>query len=245
MSVKRFGLRTAFVVMLGGLVLAACMPAAPGAKNYLLMFKEQDPGRQAYQTRMIVTPKYLRIDDGHASDDFVLFDRKTRTVYNVVHDDQTILVVKPLPIHLARPKVFKQTVEKTTLEGSPTVDGKTVTRYILRTNGKQCYEVAAAKGLLEEPRRALIEFARALAGQHAVGTALTPKDMRSDCDLADDIFLPARHLQYGFPVRQTDSAGRVRILTDFKRGYVADPKLFKLPANYTRYSPGQMRVGGS
>jgi hypothetical protein len=223
-------------------VLAGCERAPQASPGYLLMFQEKEMGTEYSPTRMIITGDFLRIDENRDDNEFVLFDRKQRTIYNVTQGDRTILVVKERPIELARPEPFENTVEKSDLEDGPSVGGKAITRYVLSTNGEQCYEVFAAEGLLEEARKALAEFQEVLAGEQAASLALTPPEFRSGCDLADSVFEPNRHLAYGFPVRTAQPGGRVRMLIDYDDHYAPDKKLFELPADFARFTIDDMRA---
>lgn len=223
------------------LLLVAC--AAPSGEGYLLMFNEKDAVTDFSPTRMIVTAAYLRIDEGPASDGFVLFDRRARTIYSVSDEDKTILVIEEQAGDFAPPKGLEHRVEEVPLEGAPAVGGRKVRHYNLYTNERRCYELFAVEGLLEEPRRALEEYRRVLAQEHAQVASLTPADMQDQCDLANNVLLPARHLAHGFPIRMQDVFGRVRNLQDYDVHYRPDPALFVLPAGYRRYTPAEMRGG--
>jgi hypothetical protein len=223
-------------------LVTGCERAPETSPGYLLMFQEKEPGAEFSPTRMIVTADFLRIDDNRNDNEFVLFDRKKHIIYNVTQGDRLVLVIKEKPVGLARPEPFESTVEESELKDSPPVGGKRVMRYVLRTNGQECYEVFAAKGLLEEPRKALAEFHTALAGEQSDSFATTPPEFRSDCDLADNVFEPDRHLAFGFPVRLVQPDGRVRMLVDYDEHYTPDPKLFELPADFTRYTMDDMRA---
>jgi len=67
-----------------------------------------------------------------------------------------------------------------------------------------------------------------------VTSAAMPADLRTDCDLADEVFEPARYLAHGFPVLQRDGVGRVRELTNYED---------ELPADYRRIRITEMRGG--
>jgi hypothetical protein len=234
-------------VVFTALLLAACSPREggdeAGGTAYMVTFAEKDAVTDFSKTRMIVTPHYLRIDEGVANNDFVLFDRKDKLVYSVSAEDRSILVVQPHEITMAAPVKFAHRVDEEELKDSPPIEGNKVSRYVLFTNDLKCYDVFAAPGLLEDVRQALIEYQNALAGEHAVMTTMMPADLRNDCDLANNIFLPARDLEHGFPVRLLDMTGRERILEDYDRNYKPDPVLFKLPEGYKRFTAEEMRAG--
>lgn len=205
-----------------------------------LHFSEQEPEGEKFATRMLVTDRYLRIDYGVDSDDFILFDRKLPTIFSVNHNDKTIMVIKPLPIRLAKPSPFEHRTEKTK-DTPPAVGGKSVVHYRLSTNDELCIDVFAAEGLLPTAVQALREYHLSIAGEHAAALTSAPPEGRSDCDLANFVFAPTRHLELGFPIRQEDTGGNVRQLVDFKQDLKIEEKLFSLPSGYKQYSPAELR----
>ena len=202
-----------------------------------LYFSEQEPGGEPFPTRMIITAKYLRIDYGVDDDDFILFDRKNPTIYSVNRNDKTVMVITPEKIAVPPPQPLAHRVEKDSKNGAPPVGGKAVNRYRLFTNDKPCYDLFTAAGLLPQAVAALREYHQAMAGEHAAALVNTPQELQSACDLANFIFAPTRHLEYGFPVRQQDMTGNVRQLRDYKQDYIAAEELFRLPADFRRYQP--------
>jgi hypothetical protein len=210
-------------------VLASCSQlTAPGT---LLYFVEREPGGEPYRTRMIVTVGFLRIDGGAGSKDFLLFDRADGTIYNVSSADKQILVIGHR-LMLPAPPDLKSKVAPDDQQ-VPSVGEHKVRHYRLLTNEKLCYDLYAAEGLLPEAVLALREYREALAGEQAVTVPALPKGMQSPCDLANNVYLPARHLAHGFPVRYADMTGRTSELVDYA-DYRAEAAVFQLPKNYRR-----------
>lgn len=216
------------------LLLAACGERPPAAT--FLSFTESTPDGDSYPVRMLVNDKYLRIEDGDAQDGYILFDRATHTVYSVSHAGKSTLVVHARPVTLMPPKRFEQSVEREATN-PPAIDDRAVVHYRLLTNRQRCFDVYAAEGLLPDALAALREYAEALAGEQARTQAGMPAAFQSDCDLADLVFLPARHLAYGFPVRQVDRQGVTRQLADYKTGVAVAKGMFELPADYRQFTP--------
>lgn len=228
---------------MAGCAAPAPQPAPP-PQPVALYFKQRDADSDFYPTRMLVTPAYLRIDGGKDdAGDFILLDRAARTIYSVNKTDRTVLVIKPLPVTLAAPTPFNNTV-KEEAGAYPEVGGRPVRHYVLSTNGRQCDEVFAADGFLPDAAAALREYMQVLAGEQAAAAANAPPGVESACDLADNVFVPDRTLAYGFPVRQQDATGRIRQLVNYDVHFTPDPKLFVLPPDYRRYTTGQERTGG-
>lgn len=224
------------VCALAMLSAAACTRAETTA----LYFSEQEPQGETFATRMLVTDRYLRIDYGIDTDDFILFDRNLRTIFSVNHNDKTIMVIKPTLVRLEKPARFEHRTEKTN-DTPPAVGGKAVTHYRLSTNDELCIDVFSAKDLLPTAVAALREYHLSIAGEHAAAMTNAPPEAKSDCDLANFIFTPTRYLEYGFPVRQQDMNGNVRQLVDFKQNLKIDTKLFDLPTGFRQYSPAELR----
>ncbi len=211
-------------------------------KAELILFQDQETDIKPYLTRIIVTDDFMRSDDGTADSDFVLFDRKTQTVYSVAHSEHTILVVHAKPVETQSPIKLKLDARRIEHVNAPKIGGKSPVQYDLLVNGKVCRHVIAVPGLLPVALEALREFRRTLSGQHAENIPKTPVDMLNPCFLADDVFNPGRELQYGFPLRQWGEDGKKRALMDYKTDFHADPKLFVLPKGYQREEIGKSGV---
>lgn len=217
--------------------LSACTTASDQAT--VLWFSEEEPGGSPYEIRMVVSERYLRIDDGPEGGGYVLVDRGENTVFSVNPLDQRVLVVKPLPLAIAAPAGFEHRAEKIN-ERLPSIDGKTVVRYRLFANGKPCAEVFSANGLLPDAVKALRQYHQILAGEQSITESNMPTEMRSACDQADFIFAPGRFLDHGFPVRHIDRHGKRRQLVRFERDVAVQAEWFIVPANYQRYSIADM-----
>jgi hypothetical protein len=189
---------------------------------------------------MLVTGDYLRIEDGDAASGYILFDRRAGTVYSISHSDRTVLTVRSGPVTLTPPRRFQNTVARAP-EPLPAVDGKVVTHYRLLTNGERCADVYAADGLLPEAVAALREYHQALAAIQGEGQARMPATLQSVCDLAEFVFLPARHLEFGFPVRQVNRVGVTRQLVDYRTGMPIKATLFEVPKDYRQITPSGIR----
>ena len=219
-------------------VLVSCSdPTTPAA---VLYFVEREPGVEPYRTRMIVTAGFLRMDEGQDSQDFLLFDRADGSIYNVSSAEKQVLVIRPRPVELKSPAKFTHRVV-TDAAAFPAIEGRKVTHYELLTNEKRCYDLYAAEGLLPGAIVALREYRLILAGQQALTAAVTPPEMQSPCDLANNVFLPVRHLEHGFPVRLADMTGRTMELVDYKTDFRATADMLRLPAEYKRLTLEDLR----
>ena len=210
--------------------------AAPAAPNLVLHFQESEPGIEPYAVRMLITPNYLRVDDGFDEGGFVLYDRGSRNIYSVTHEDRQILRIDYRPVDIEPPRELVYTVNESSDPEAPTIDGKPPVHYELLTNGEICHDVVAVSGLLEGARTALIEYHDALAGEQAANLSKTPVEYQSDCMLSNLVFAPARYLEFGFPIQERSHDGYMRALVDYERGVELAPELFLLPEGYREYS---------
>jgi len=234
------------IILYAGLLLAglaSCAtppPAVPTTPATAVYFSNQEPGGEPYRTRMIVTPAFLRMDDGEGSRDYLLFDRTDATIYSVSSGDRLILVMRRRRVDMNPPETLVRHVVVDTAS-YPAVDGRKVAHYELVTNRQRCYDLYAADGLLPDVVVALRQYHAALAGQQAATLAVTPAEFRTPCDMDNNVFLPVRQLDYGFPVRLVDMTGRMTQLMDYQTDFRASDDLFQLPADYPRRTLNELR----
>ena len=205
----------------------------------VLSFSEQEPGLAPYATRMIVTPQYLRIDDGDGTQDFVLFDRRQQTIFSTNSLDKRVLVIAQREVTLTSPVLRHR--QQRDVAAYPAVGGKTVVHYQYFTNDQLCLDVFHAVGLLPLATQALVEYYQVLAGEQASALNADSLPLHSACDLANNVFSPLRHLEAGFPIRYQDMRGVRRELTDYREGVTIDPAWFVLPQDYEVFTTQQLR----
>ncbi len=201
-----------------------------------LIFVEQESGIDPYTTRMIITRDFLRIDDGPDSEDFILFDRKSRKISSVSLENGRIFEINPREIELEKPADLVWEHRIVDAKGAPAINHIQPTGHSFSANQQTCLQVMAAKGLLESARLALIEYQTVLAGEHAANFNKTPSEQRQACDTALGIFHAADSLQYGFPLIEWDAAGHRRQLESFTENKVISNDLFKLPEGLEVFS---------
>lgn len=226
-----------FIALMPSLVLAGDLNTS------VLIFSEQEPGiEEPYQTRMLVTEEFLRFDDGGADDDFVLLNRKTRTIYSVSHEDERVVIIKDKKIDKSPPEPFRHSTEEGDSGGVPDIDGNAVRLFRFYTNGLMCFEVYAVQGFLDDAVKSMASFAEILARQHASTIDDIPAEFQTSCDLANNVFEPTRYLSKGFPVRQRDDIGRTRSLLSFKENIKKQSELFVIPSKYQMFYPGKTMI---
>jgi len=222
------------------LTVVVPMPAIAKLKATVVQLKVTDVDAQQYSSRLIVTPDFLRFDDGNDEGDFLLFDRKKKTIYNTSAQDETILVIHNQEVALPKKSDWTHNID-TDSKKSPDIGGKTVKHWVLLTNNVVCYDLYAARDLLPEVTSALSEYRQVLATQQAEIYVRTIERKRDVCDLANNVYLPDRYLKHGFPVKYRDRDGRGEELVGYKEAVAIKPGLFKLPAGFKEYSIGEVR----
>jgi len=227
----------AFVLMAG---LISCQETP---KNHLLQFLEGEEGVEPYQTRIIITPDYMRFDEGEQSATFLLIDRKQQIAYSVDHGQKTIMRVDKQAVELKAPLELNYTVtELEDFQDAPEINGSMPKHRQLLTNEQICLDVVSVAGLMPEAVAALKEYHQILAADSAVTFNIMPSDMHDPCAISMSTFAPTRHLEYGFPVQEWKE-GYARSLEDYDENYQAAPTLFMLPEDYFSYSVQEFREG--
>lgn len=230
------------------LILVTCMSLIACQHKVVVtpsmaLFTEQETGVAPYQTRIIVDQDYMRMDDGPASRDFVLLDRRAKKIFNINNDNKTIMTIASRAVDVKPPiKLDMRTDKVDSMKAAPSIDNKQPEHYAFSVNNKVCSQAVVVKGLLPDMVKAMKTFAEILAGDSAVTFNNIPADMQTACDIAANTFAPTRHLQMGFPIREWKK-GYSRTLLNFKKNYKIDPKLFELPKDYFQFAVQDFREG--
>lgn len=229
-----------FFLFFAVLFLIACQSQTQGN---LIVFSENEEGVDPYQTRIISTRDYLRIDDGEGSQDYIIYDRNKQAIYSISFEMHSVMVVQKKSVDLKPPiKLTHKENDLGDMKGAPKINGRQPRHYQYVTNGQVCVDVVSVKGLMPDTLKGMREYQAVLASDSAVTFGALPADLHDPCDISMSTFAPTRHLQNGFPVQEW-KPGYSRILVDYKQGYKADPKLFELPKGYHVYKVQDLRSG--
>lgn len=198
-----------------------------------LRFEEQEEGVEPYPLRMIVTKQFLRMDDGPDAKSYLLLDRAKKTIYNVNAEDRTILEIPGRKIIL--PEEGRPDLEVTEQDSRdmPSFGARQPVYKTLSVGNKACYNVIAIPELMPDTVAAMREYLQTLSSQQIENLDKTPKAMRDPCMMANLVFYPTKHLEFGFPLREWDYRGFVREMVDFGKSEV-NSSLFSLPPDYRR-----------
>jgi hypothetical protein len=206
-----------------------------------LRFREQEPGGEPHETRMLVTAGHLRLDDGSGRDGFLLYDRAARTVYSVARRTGTAIAVSAVDGEVESPLPLQLEERRREPGEGPTIGGVRPLVIDFMANGRHCLTVAVVPGLLDAVREAEREYLEVLASEQRANVGKIPPQMLEPCDLSRYLFAPVRHLAAGYPVEVTDPAGGARSLLGFEAEVEVDPELFELPPGYTVRHMHEMR----
>lgn len=210
----------------------------------LLNFVEHERSMEPYPTRLIVTEKFLRFDDGEGSADFVLLDRDKDVIYSVNSEEQTVMAVHKKQLEIQPPFELELTHKQLDdLKEAPEIEGIQPQHYQFSANSEKCYQVIAVQGLMPDVVTALQEFTDLLASDSKVTFNTLPADLQKPCDISMNTFAAGRHLAFGFPIQEWGAKGSGRALVDYQLNYQPDESLFLLPADYNHFTVQEFREG--
>lgn len=208
--------------------------AAPAAA---LLYEMTEPGVEATPARYLITPEYLRLDDGKDTGDYVLYDRKARVIYNVVHRDRTIGEIHWRPVAQPPPEPLELNEKELPLGAeAPRVGGREVQWRQLYAGERLCMDALVVPGLMPDAVATMAAMQQVLAGEHAAMIPHIPADVRDTCDLAINVYSPGWPLRFGLPIEQQEYNGRRWSLRDFRADVETSAALFTLPPNYRRFN---------
>jgi len=218
------------LIFLVSLLLSGLLYAEPAA---LLVYKVWEQGGEPYFSRILVTARHVRMDEGRDRGDFTLFDRDEETLFNVAADERSVLILEPQLDEVSEAKDLILSEQVSVDQDAPRIAGKQPETIDLFANDEKCARVVAVQGLMEDAVSGLRELRKVLSRIHSATQARQPAEMPGACDQADNIHAPTRFLDHGLPIEQ-HSKGSVQLLIDFSEQYEADPVLFKVPDDFNR-----------
>ena len=187
-----------------------------------ITFMDQQANSGGYVTRYLITERYLRMDFGQNGDDFVLFDRQEKRVYNVTHDQRQILLIEPGAATIPKP-------EKWDVRDDVLVDERGTRTFDIVVNGIKCSRISAAQNFLPDVAQAVSDFNEVMSATQATTYLATPPEMRHPCDLAHHVLAPRFWLKNGLPLYQADADGAIRRLLNYQTDLPLKRSLFSLP----------------
>jgi hypothetical protein len=229
------------------LLLTACGKAVDSADTALqnvtgvtiLSYEEREAGTDNYTVRVLVSPGYVRFDDGYAASDFALLDRQSRTVFSVSHEDHSILFIENQPSEVTQSQAIKLTETRTPDTEAPPIAGKQHVHISYLASGDLCFQAVTVPEVMKDAVAGMAEYAEVLANRQLHNMESVPLSMQTPCFLSRYVYAPSRLYHDGLPVQEWDGTGYFRMLIDFSEGETVPAALFELPVEYERFSPGQ------
>lgn len=206
-----------------------------GAPVTVLTYMDREQGGEPFMTRVLVGERFLRIDFGDDNGDFVLFDRESLAIQNVVHDSRTVLDIPRYPINIAAPIPLSYDVLSQPASDAPTIAGQTVDAWRFTVNGQVCATGMSVAGVAADAVAALRDYQLTLAGQQAQTLGQLPAEMMEPCGLAIHVFRPTMALEAGLTLQASDAEGRQRMLVDIDTTKRIERALFDVPLDYRHY----------
>ena len=231
---RKSGRRGVLVCLLGFVLLVPGVPgsALAGSTGTVVWFLEQEPGIDPYPVRYLVTPEFMRSDDGRDDGDFLLYDRGQRRIYSVARDNRTVLEIDgegPVP---RAPDELALSVSEHVDGKAPRIDGHSPVELELRAGDEVCQSALVAPGFLEPVRAALQEYNRTLAVQQWRTLNRTPAQFRTPCFLSRYLYATDFHLARGMVLADWDKSGKRRELTRYQSDVSLDASLFVVPGDF-------------
>lgn len=228
--------------LLAPLLFVLAAPALQAAPAAALLYEMTEPGVDASPARYLITPEYLRLDDGKDTGDYVLYDRKARVIYNVVHGDRTISEIHWRAVKQPPPQRLQLDERELSLGAdAPRVGGREVERRQLYAGERLCLDALIVPGLMPDAVAAMAALQQVLAGEHGAMIPHVPADVQDACDLAINVYAPGWPLRFGLLIEQQEYNGRGWSLKDFRADVETASTLFTLPPDYRRFNISNLK----
>jgi hypothetical protein len=229
-----------------GMLLTACGKADDSAGTApqdiagvnMLSYEEREAGTDNYMVRVLVSPGFVRFDDGYPASDFALLDRQSKTIFSVSHEDRSILVIENQSDKTGPRPDLALTETRTSDKDAPLIAGKQPVHINYLADGGLCFQTITVPGVMSDAVAGMAEYAQVLANRQLNNMETVPVSMQTPCFLSRYIYAPTRQFRDGLPVQEWDDAGYFRVLTDFSEDETVPAALFELPPEYERFSPG-------
>ena len=227
-----------FVCLTGISISASVVNAVDMLEVYKLSYIEREQGTDEFEITMLVSDRYIRVDEIGESSGYIVYDDKKKTIYSVSHQDKSVLVIKEFAFTAADAPV-KHEVEYLQLADAPKVSGKDIFNYRVfigkDENEETCTEVQLVENLLPEINKLLKNYQKVISGQQVKMTDNNVTDIQTACFFVDQIYNKGLYFDKGLPIQEWHSNERSKILSSYKKTEVSKDT-FKIPDDYEQFS---------
>ena len=220
-------------LLVSAAVFAQSAPTQPVTQ---VIFEESELGFSPYLTRMLLSRRYLRIDEGQDDGDFVLFDRVLGNIHNINHEERSEVIIQRRPQVNTPQSVPGFRVETMPLIDAPRINGITAVQHRFYAGSELCRQSVNFDGFLDQFVEALMRYKQLLIQQSLRTLGEMPDSVKTPCYLANHIWHASDYLQAGFAVLVADHDEKRRAMVEFRQVEVPS-SLLRLPANYRRFYP--------
>jgi len=208
------------------------------SQGYLLSYIEREPGVDEYEVTMLISDRFIRIDEAGDQSGYIIYDDKDKIIYSVSNVDKSVLVItshvfseKDLPV--------KATIEYLQLDDAPTVSGKEIYNYrVYPAKDKEetsCTEIQLVENILPKVRKILRNYQLVVSGQQVKTTDNKLSELQTACYFIDEIYNTGAYYEKGLPIQEWHNNERSKILTSYKKVALEKGK-FMVPEKYKRFS---------
>lgn len=205
---------------------------------YQLLYIEREAGLDEYEVTMLVSDRYLRIDETGEKSGFIIYDDKNKVIYSVSHQDKSVLVIKEHKFSEKNSPV-KSSVEYLQLADAPTVSGNVIYNYRVFTgegdNEETCTEIQLVENILPKVRKILRNYQKVVSGQQVKMTDNKITDTQTACFYVDQIYNTAAYYEKGMPIQEWHSNERFKVLSTYKKITINKDK-FTIPEKYRQFT---------
>jgi len=195
-----------------------------------------------YEVTMLVSGRYIRVDEQDEASGYIVYDDRDKVIYSVSHFDKSVLVIKEYGFS-EKDSPVKSVVEYLQLDDAPTVSGGDIYNYrVYVDNGKgnadsedTCTEIQLVEKILPDVRKMLRNYQKVVSGQQVKMVDNKITDMQNACYYADQIYNTGAYYEKGMPIQEWHSNEHSKILTSYKKVTVAMDK-FSIPEQYRQFS---------
>ncbi len=225
-------------------VISILLLAAPvhATKVNAYYYLEVQPGGTQQQLRYIVNNRYLRIDDGKNSSDFVLLDRQQKKMHSIVHDNHSITTftlqesVVPSPLRSSVATLARTEKQQDDL---PVISDRQAYQYVLYADNKVCMSSVNIVHRGDQSHYMLTEalklYHSILGSYRRLNYFNTPLELHDFCESIVFTKVPTLFLEPGLPIQWVFPNGSSQILLNFKLEAESPQTLFDIP-QYTIYN---------